>query len=272
MRIFIIATNVRLLAVAWCVAAVQVFRKATLVRLVAVALFVVAVPVFLIATNVRAVINAPVLYSYGFDKYDIPAYTGIERGELLSAARQIRDYFNNGEEFLTVGVTWRGIRVENLYDSREVLHMKDVKGLVRGVYRIQEFTGGYLLAFAAAGLLVWRRRFIPRLARYAGMGGALTIGLLALVGLGSLTGFDRLFLAFHQVSFSNDLWLLDPRTSYLLAMFPEAFFFDATMIIAGLTVVEAVLLTAPAAVLWWRPRMGRRAARGLVSSRQRVES
>ena len=232
------------------------------------ALFVATVPVFLIATNVRWVINTPLLYSYGFDKYDIPAYTGLERSELLSAARQIRDYFNNGEEFLTVSVVWRGTRVENLYDSLEVLHMKDVKGLVRGVYRISDVAAGYLVAFAAIGLLVGRRSFAPRLARYAAMGGMLTLGFVVLVGLASLVGFERLFLAFHLVSFSNDLWLLDPRTSYLLAMFPEAFFFDATMLIAGSTVLGAALLAAPAAVLWWRPRAERRAAHRLASSRQ----
>jgi integral membrane protein (TIGR01906 family) len=252
---------------AWKPIAVTLFDMRTL-RFGAVALFVAAVPVFLIATNVRWVINAPVLYSYGFDKYDVPAYTGIERDELLSAARQIRDYFNNDEEFLTVSVVWRGTRIENLYDDREVLHMKDVKGLVRGVYRISDVAAGYLVAFAAVGLLVWRGKFVPRLARYAGMGGMLTLGLVVLAGIGSLVGFERLFLAFHLVSFSNDLWLLDPRTSYLLAMFPEGFFFDATMWIVGSTVVGAALLTAPAAVLWWRPRSGRRAARRPAASRQ----
>ena len=55
-------------------------------RLIAVALFVAAVPVFLVTSNVRWVINAPLLYRYGFDKYEIPARTGIDRPELLSAA------------------------------------------------------------------------------------------------------------------------------------------------------------------------------------------
>ena len=163
-------------------------------RLLAIVLFVAAVPVFLIATNVRWVINAPLLYSYGFDRYNIPAYTGIERSELLSAARQIRDYFNNDEEYLAVRVVRRGVLYENLYNppqyradeaagySREVLHMRDVKGLVRGVYRIQEITGAYLAAFALIGLVVLRRRFLPQLARYLGLGGIATLGLVVLVG------------------------------------------------------------------------------------------
>ena len=235
-----------------------------LARLAAVALFVAAVPVFLIASNVRWVINAPLLYSYGFDRYDIPARTGIERGELLSAAEQIRSYFNNSEEFLVVSVRVNGVRVRNLYNDREVLHMRDVKGLVRGMYRIQEVTGIYLGAFILIGLLAWRRQFTSRLLRYAAYGGALTLALVVVVGLASLVGFDRLFLAFHLVSFSNDLWQLDPRTDYLLMMFPAGFFFDATMWIAGATVAQALLLTVPQAVLAWR---GRRARQGRPRAR-----
>ena len=241
-------------------------------------MFIMAIPVLLIATNVRWVINAPLLYRYGFDKYDIPARTGIERDELLSAARQIRDYFNGGEEYLTVSVAVGDVRVENLYNppsygsnesfglGREVLHMKDVKGLVSGMYRVQAAAGAYLMAFVVIGLVALRRNFVTSLTRYAGWGGLVTLGLVASVGLVALVGFDRLFLSFHLVSFSNDLWQLDPRRHYLLAMFPQGFFFDATTWIAGLTVVEALLLIAvPAVFLWWRPRRARISASELAA-------
>ncbi len=219
----------------------------------AVALFLAAVPIFLITTNVRWVINAPILYSYGFDKYDITTRTGIERSELLSAGEQIRDYFNNGVEYIDVRVAIGGIR-RSIYDSREVTHMKDVKGLVKGLYRVQELTGAYLAAFALIGILAVRRRFLPRLARYASFGGLLTLGLVLAVGLVSLVGFEQLFLAFHLMSFSNDFWQLGP-SSYLLAMFPESFFLDATLWIVASTVLEAALLAAvPPALRRWRVR------------------
>ncbi len=222
-------------------------------RMAAIALFVAAIPVFLITSNVRWVIGAPFLYSYGFDRYDIPAYTGIEREHLLSVAAQIRDYFNNGEEYLVVRTVVRGIYVESLYNRREIIHMRDVKGLVQGVYRVQEVTGLYLLAFGSFGLALRGRRFLPSLSRNAGIGGGFTLGLVTLVGLVSLVGFDRLFLAFHLVSFANDFWQLDPRRDYLIAMFPQGFFFDATMLIAGSTIAEAILLAAaPLALSRWR--------------------
>ena len=210
-------------------------------------LFIALVPIFLIAISVRWVINFPPLYSYGFDQYDIPRRTGIERAELISAGKQIRDYFNNDEELLAVRVVLRGILVQNLYNEREVLHMRDVKALVRGVYRVSEITGLYLLAVVVGGFALWGRGFTPSSMRLIAWGGWATIALLILVGLAMTVGFDRLFLAFHLISFANDLWQLDPSRDYLIAMFPEMFFFSATILI----VMSVALLAASLVVISW---------------------
>ena len=49
------------------------------------ALFVAAVPVLLIVFSVAWAVNDLGLYARGFDKYDIPAVTGIERDDLIQA-------------------------------------------------------------------------------------------------------------------------------------------------------------------------------------------
>jgi len=213
-------------------------------RLLVFALFVALTPAFLIAANASLVIDAPLLYSYGFSRYrdQIGYYLDISDVELRSAGQQIRDYFNDDEEFLAVSVVVSGIRVDNLYNAREVAHMKDVKGLVRWVDRIWKLSGLYLLAFAVVALMSRHERSVRRLSKLTVAGGGLTLALVALVGLGALAGFDRLFLAFHEVSFSNDFWLLDPTRDALIAMFPQGFFFDATILIVGAIIVEALLL------------------------------
>ena len=216
-------------------------------RPVAIVIFIGLVPVFLITANVRLVINLPALYSYGYDRYEdeITRYMNIERDDYIDGGRQIRDYFNNDAEELDVRVVVGGI-LRSIYSEREVLHMSDVKDLVRGVYRLGELSALYLFAFAVAGMFFepWRRS-LRRTAWHMAMGGAVTLGLVVLVGLGALAGFERLFLAFHEVSFSNDLWQLNPRTDYLIAMFPEEFFFDATILIAVLIIVQSTVLVAP---------------------------
>lgn len=36
--------------------------------------------------------------------------------------------------------------------------------------------------------------------------------------------FSRFWVLFHEIFFTNDLWLLDPNVSVMINMFPEEFF------------------------------------------------
>jgi uncharacterized membrane protein len=44
------------------------------------------------------------------------------------------------------------------------------------------------------------------------------------------------------VSFSNNLWLLDPQKDYLIMMFPEGFFNDAAISLVITIMMEAVII------------------------------
>ena len=134
--------------------------------------------------------------------------------------------------------------------------MRDVKGLVKGVYRVSEISALYLLLFIAGGFALRRRAFLPTLGRLLRWSGGITLGLVLLVGLGSLVGFDRLFLAFHLISFSNNLWQLDPRRDYLIAMFPQGFFLDATLLIAFAIIIQsAALVVVPTYLMKQRQKV-----------------
>ena len=203
--------------------------------------FVIAIPLFLIITNLRVVVNTPLLYSYGFDQYEIEAVTGIERDELISAGKQIRDYFNNEERWLDVRVRMHG-ELDRLYNTTEVLHMWDVKLLIRTLYNVQFIVGLYILLFIPAGLAISPREFPRILLRITAWGAAVTLAIVFVTGLLSLTGFSQTFYFLHVIAFTNDLWMLDPTRDSLIAMFPEGFFFDATMVLVALTVMQGLWL------------------------------
>lgn len=213
-------------------------------------LLVMAVPLFLFTTNLRTIINSGWLYATLFDRYQVSLYTDITKPDLLEAARQIKRYFNSDQEPLHVRVPVRGVETD-LYTDLEVAHMQDVKGLVQGLAFWQAVTFIYIAAFAAVGFFLWgRRQALRRLAKGLFLGSLLTLGILLLLGALSFLGFDELFVRFHELSFSNDFWML-PDNAMLLQMFPEGFFLDATLIVAGLTIGEA-LLTAAVTGLWLR--------------------
>lgn len=206
------------------------------------ALFIICVPVFLITTNVRLVLNSGMLYDYGFNKYKIEKYTGIEYEQLQIAGQQIRDYFNNDEDKIKISISVHGSMVSNLFNEKEILHMYDVKQLVKMVYSVQLYAA---ISIIIACLLLFvdsSRKWKQTMPRYFMKGGWLTFSVVLFVALLAVVGFDRLFLYFHLVSFSNDLWILDPRHDYLIAMFPQGFFFDSTVTIAILTLLEGAFL------------------------------
>ena len=227
----------------------------TLLRLLAMAAFILAIPAFLVATNVRLAFNSVQLYTYGFERYDVSHTTGLDSTQLATVAREIRDYFNSSEELLDVRVVLAG-EERPLFNEREILHMRDVKGLVRGVYSVQQVTGLYMLLYMAVALAASRGRGLRRLAGRVMVGGLLTTGMVAAIGLASLVGFDYLFYQFHVISFSNDLWLLDPRHNYLTRLFTEGFFMQAALIVAAAVILEALAVGAAcvAAMRWLSSR------------------
>lgn len=243
--------------------------NANAVRRASSILFVAAIPLLLITAAVTWAINDLSLYKYGFDKYDVPLVTGIERDDLVSIGVQLRGYFNSTTEPLDVRAPVFGEETY-VFNQREIIHMHDVKRLVWGVYGIGAASALHILGFLTFGLLKRREQLYGSLARYAFWGSGLTVGIVVLVGLGSLLGFDSLFRGFHEVAFTNDFWQFDSRRDRLVMMFPEDFWFDATMLVALLAVGQAVVLAGVTGGVVVFRRQGRN--RGKTTEAYRVGS
>jgi len=201
----------------------------------------------LITTNVRWAANEVRIYHYSFAKYHAEATTGISRSQLDGAADELVRYFNNDTETIRIFVQQDSQRVP-LFNEREISHLTDVKNLFRAVFRAQEASLAFALVFVVA-VFIWAAEAPMRvLARILLQASLFTVGLLALFAVLALVGFDELFLRFHLVAFTNDLWKLNPDTDHLIQMFPRDFWFDATMLLAGLTALEAVLLASLSAI------------------------
>ena len=214
-------------------------------------LFSLSLPVLLLTASISIAVNTPALYTRGFDRYNINAVTGLAPAELQKAAAGLRDYFNNGQELIDVTVIKNG-QPFTLFNAREVGHLKDVKALFRLGYGAALVTLGYGVVFVLAALFWWRdRRQI-----WLGMrnGGILTLALMIVLGVVIAVDFDGFFLQFHLLSFANDLWELNPATDYLIMLFPQQFWFDATAFIAGGAAFGAVVIGG---IGWWRARLSR---------------
>ncbi len=233
------------------------------------ALFIIAVPLFLITASVTWAFNSPGLYSDGFEKYSISRISGITETDLRQVGADIRSYINSGDEPLNVQTKILG-EDRALFNDREVAHMKDVKELVRGVYVLALASAVYLAVMTIIGFALHRGRFVGLFAQRLALGGGLTMVLLIVFAAVASVGFDSVFLKFHQLSFANDFWQLDPRTDYLVRIFPRDFWFDTTLWVAARAIAGALLFAvAGSAYLVHRRCTGwQRELNGLESARE----
>lgn len=166
------------------------------------------------ATNIR-------LYQDLWTELNVMADTDMKISDLTEAGRKLIDYFigNSSSPQITTRIDGQE---RLLYNNKELTHLKDVKDLF-----VSAFTAEWVAtaaSFAIAVLLLTSGKYRETsLAIYASA--VLSIVLLVLVALPAALDFTGLWTKFHLMTFTNDLWLLNPDTDWLIRMFPEPFFF-----------------------------------------------
>ena len=213
------------------------------VRWLAAALFVICIPVFVLVGNVLDVARDVDFVERGFVKYQVGRVTGLDPTQLHLVAETFVRYLRDPSASLDLTIDVAGTR-RPLFNQREIEHMVDVQHLFLLAGRVRLAAGAVLVIVPLLGLFLDRGAFLPRLGTMLTVGGILTVAVLLLLGALSLVDFTELWTRFHHVAFTNDLWILDPRTDYLIMLFPEGLWFDAVMRIAMLSATEAVVLGA----------------------------
>lgn len=76
--------------------------------------------------------------------------------------------------------------------------------------------------------------------------------LLAAAGVAAaaMVDFSGVFVLFHRLSFSNDLWMMDPRTDLLIRLMPLDFFVRYVTIIACVWIGAMLAMIGVSAALW----------------------
>lgn len=212
-----------------------------LFRALTIGAFILLVPLVLVTTNIRIAISEKAVYDYSVRHYGAERASGISEAELIFANGQINDYLVHGRSgALSITVIDQGGDAVPLFNIRETAHMADVRDLVQVLFGVQIVAVGALMGLAVMMLVLWPPRALAAAALY---GSVLTAIILGLASMIAMSGFDAAWSQFHVIAFANDFWELDPDTDHLIQMFPEAFWFDVTMMIGVGTLFEAVLIS-----------------------------
>lgn len=184
-------------------------------------LLVWAVILFTLAAAVYGIAGNGDLLSREMLRHAPPETTGLPETEYPGVGRMTAAYLTGQEETFQYIWTDANDRGYVGFQKHEADHMADCRGLIGLAGTLRWITGVAALLLAGAGLLLRRQK--------AFAGGMLTGlcaagALFAGIAVWALVNFDGLFVTFHRVAFTNDGWLLDPRTDLLIRLMPVNFF------------------------------------------------
>lgn len=163
-----------------------------------------------------------------------PKSTGLPAAEYAPVVDMITDYLSGNADTFQYIITVEGTEYA-AFNQKEQQHMADVQDLFR-LCRFVAWLGGGVLIL---GGLAARRKFSWRIFRRTLL---IILAVVTAVIVLAVIDFNSLFILFHKVAFTNDLWLLDPQTDLLIRLMPIEFFVSYAAIIGGLWLLGMVAL------------------------------
>jgi integral membrane protein (TIGR01906 family) len=195
----------------------------------------ISFPFLVVMIFVRLVMT-PLFPQIEYNRPGFPAdYYGFTIQDRLNYAPYAIQYLLNGDDISYLG-DLRFPDGKEMYNTRELHHMRDVKVVTQYAYA-SAFIGGILALLAIYAL--WRsNRAVLQSALLNGS--RLTIGLIFAIVLIAITSWDTFFTTFHQLFFAGGTWQFE-YSDTLIRLFPEQFWFDASLVIGGGTLLVALI-------------------------------
>ena len=152
-------------------------------------------------------------YKNFYQKENLAPKIGTTYEELIKNTTNLLDYLNHKT---ILNLDW--------YTDKDILHMQDVRTLYSLSYKTMIF---FIVVFTISTILLiilCKKRtifYIKNTFNKVLLAFIIVIGILSCIISYNFTSF---WIKFHQLLFSNDLWLLSPDESNLIQMVPEEFF------------------------------------------------
>lgn len=163
-------------------------------------------------------------YEKEYEKYQVDRHLNMEMDDVMDVTEYMMDYLIGKESALSIEVDVDG-KYQDFFNEQDRLHMADVKKLfLRGVKLGRFLTIIVILCW----IYLFKKKGFTLREKFRSYGCALGVFLVIVLflAIAFYVDFTKCFTIFHHIFFSNDLWLFDPATDYMIRMLPEGFFAD----------------------------------------------
>jgi len=205
-------------------------------------LFNVALFLAILLSNALIIINTDSFYEFEFNKNNTSLKTGINHNDLFIVVDNIQDFFNEkSNEKIQMTTYINGIE-KNLFNSKEIRHMIDVKNLILNIKFFNYLLWTTVIVILLIKISLSKDKILNTFRVIAKSYFIYSVSILISALILLALSFRWIFYFFHIISFNNNLWILDPRTDYLIKIFEEVFFMDAAILIGILTLCYSIII------------------------------
>ncbi|RBP70033.1 integral membrane protein (TIGR01906 family) [Alkalibaculum bacchi] len=191
-------------------------------------LLVIAIPIFVLLTTVQFVVMWDGFFRDQYLENGVVMTTNIEIDDLMKITDEIQEFLlGDRQDFAIKGVIDGQEQI--VFKEREIVHMEDVKNLFHTGIILRNVCG---LLTVICGICFYKKdkTKLYKAMKYSAITFIVVGGLLAIV---ISQDFNKYFVVFHKIFFTNDYWILDPMESVLINMVDIHFFMSIATLILG---------------------------------------
>ena len=189
-------------------------------------------------------------YKKEYEKYRVTDDLNMRIDNVMAVTEHMMAYLIGKEEKLSIVTDVDGEH-QDFFNEQDRLHLADVRKLFLGGLKLRN----YAVILAIILMIVLRakkadfRRLVP-----SGYLQALFVYLIlaAILGIAMSIDFTSCFTLFHKLFFTNNLWIFDPETDYMIRMLPEGFFSDMVIRVGVIFIVLLAVPGVTAVVYSWK--------------------
>ncbi|MAG47527.1 TIGR01906 family membrane protein [archaeon] len=166
-------------------------------------------------------------YKDQFTRYNI--YNSFQEKELNQNLTLLLNYLKNNNQDLKT----------NFFNQKEKTHLSDVKSIIKNLTSL--LYSLLIIILISFSYLIYNEKY-KTIRKSLILGSIITILIILIFYTLTLINFDKIFLYFHLISFSNNLWLLNPETDNLIKMFPQDIFLNITTIAIIKSLIISIII------------------------------
>lgn len=191
-------------------------------------LFSIFFSLLIIGAAVRITVGFRDLYYYDIDKLKITEMSGMSKQDIKLNYDYLIDYNLNKKV--------DSFKLPTLPSSEfGKIHFEEVREIIQNVIKLFYIC----IVVCLFGTILSVKKKNNDILKITSIS---LIVIPIVVSIPILVDFERSFVVFHELLFSNDYWIFDPALDPVIMMLPEQFFLHAGLMILILVLFTSILL------------------------------